>query len=81
MRWLVVAPLLLGLSSIGHVSQTDSKGKICTVKANGNQEDEVRRLLKAFQECGNGGIVIFPEDQSYWIASHLNPILSDVTVE
>ncbi|KAE8376548.1 pectin lyase fold/virulence factor [Aspergillus bertholletiae] len=83
MHWLrpplVAASLLLGLSAIGHASQIDNS--ICRVKANGNQTNDVPRLLEAFQKCGNGGTIIFPEDQSYWIASRLNPTLNDVTIE
>ncbi|RAQ72484.1 galacturan 1 [Aspergillus flavus] len=85
MRWLstplVAVSLSLGLSAISHASQIDRKGNICTVKANGNQTDDVPRLLQAFRKCGNGGTIVFREDQSYWIASRLNPILSDVTIE
>ncbi|UCK57528.1 hypothetical protein AFCA_000447 [Aspergillus flavus] len=85
MRWLstplVAVSLSLGLSAISHASQIDRKGNICTVKANGNQTDDVPRLLEAFRKCGNGGTIVFREDQSYWIASRLNPILSDVTIE
>ncbi|KAE8149622.1 galacturan 1,4-alpha-galacturonidase C [Aspergillus avenaceus] len=83
MRWLSSSAFLLCLSpsSIGHASPMDSKGHVCIVKANGNQTDDVPTLLKAFQECGNGGTIVFPEDQSFWIASRLNPILNDVTIE
>ncbi|KAL2223010.1 putative galacturan 1,4-alpha-galacturonidase C [Thermoascus aurantiacus ATCC 26904] len=58
----------------------DHGGNVCTVKANGHQKDDVPNIMKAFKRCGNGGTIIFPEDQSYWIASKLNPILNDVVI-
>jgi hypothetical protein len=56
-------------------------GKTCTVKALGNQTDDTPQILKAFDECNNGGTVVFPEDQNYWIGTKLNPVICDVTVE
>jgi galacturan 1,4-alpha-galacturonidase len=56
-------------------------GKQCTVKALGSERDDVPNILRAFDECNNGGTVIFPEDQNYWIAQRLNPVLHDVYIE
>jgi galacturan 1,4-alpha-galacturonidase len=53
----------------------------CVVTANGNKKDDVPNILQAFKDCGNGGTVVFPEDQNYWIATRLNPVVNDVTVE
>jgi len=47
----------------------------------GNQTDDTPNILNAFSECNNGGKVVFPEDQNYWIGTKLNPIISDVTVD
>lgn len=58
-----------------------SNGKTCTVKALGNKKDDAPQILKAFDECNNGGTVVFPEDQSYWVATRLNPVLQDVTID
>jgi galacturan 1,4-alpha-galacturonidase len=55
--------------------------KTCTVQALGNRQDDVPNILKAFAECNNGGKIIFPEGQNYWIAQRLNPVLHDVTIE
>lgn len=55
--------------------------KTCTVKANGNKQDDVPNILEAFQNCGNGGKIVFPENESYWIATKLNPILENVEIE
>lgn len=58
-----------------------SNGQTCTVLAHGNETDDTPQILSAFQECNNGGTVVFPEDQNYWIATKLNPVVEDVTVE
>jgi len=58
-----------------------SNGKVCTVLAHGNETDDTPQILAAFQECNNGGTVVFPEDQNYWIATRLNPVIEDVTVD
>ncbi|OJJ36625.1 hypothetical protein ASPWEDRAFT_50075 [Aspergillus wentii DTO 134E9] len=58
-----------------------SENNVCTVTANGNQKDDVPNILEAFRKCGNGGTIVFPEDQSYWIATRLNPVLNDAVVE
>jgi hypothetical protein len=71
--------LLLNTAANAAVLKTNSN--VCTVKANGHQRDDVPNILKAFHECGNGGTIVFPEDQSYWIASCLNPVVNDVVIE
>ena len=58
-----------------------NNGKTCTVRAHGNKKDDTPQILDAFKDCNNGGTVVFPEDQNYWIATKLNPVISDVTVE
>ncbi len=58
-----------------------NNGKTCTVQALGNERDDSPQILAAFEECNNGGTVVFPEDQTYWIATKLNPIIYDVTIE
>ncbi|KAK7890797.1 hypothetical protein LTR67_008007 [Exophiala xenobiotica] len=55
--------------------------KTCTVIAKGQQQDDVAQIVQAFKDCGNGGLVVFPENQTYWIASKLNPVVSDVVIE
>lgn len=77
---LVALSLFLGLAYAGGVEE-DKRDNVCTVKANGKQKDDVPNLLRAFNECGNGGTIIFPEDQSYWIGARLNPVLNDVSVQ
>lgn len=58
-----------------------TNGKRCEVKALGNQQDDVPNLLAAFEDCNDGGTVVFPESENYWIAQRLNPVLKDVTIE
>jgi len=60
---------------------TDGKIQVCTVHANGNEQDDVPNILKAFTTCGSDSTVVFPEDQTYWIGTKLNPILSNVEIE
>jgi hypothetical protein len=77
---LFALPLSLGLSTLAFANEQRSSNT-CTVKANGHQKDDVPNILKAFRRCGKGGTIVFPEDQSYWIATRLNPVVNDVTIE
>lgn len=52
----------------------------CTVHANGNQTDDVPNILKAFATCGEGGDIVFPENEDYYIATRLNPTVNDVQI-
>lgn len=74
----MLLPLWLA-STVGAAMLTDQN--VCVVKANGNQKDDVPNIITAFRRCGNGATIVFPEDQSYWIASRLNPILNDVVIQ
>ena len=77
-----VLSLLAVRAVAGGVGVTEVNGRPeCTVTANGNQTDDVPNILDAFAKCGHGGNVIFPEDQSYWIATKLNPVVNDVQIE
>ncbi|KAF7714264.1 Galacturan 1,4-alpha-galacturonidase [Penicillium ucsense] len=78
----VALPLIWALSSVPDIVDASKNGRpVCTVKAKGHQKDDVPEILNAFEKCGHGGTVIFPEDQSYWIATRLNPIVNDVIIE
>jgi galacturan 1,4-alpha-galacturonidase len=61
--------------------KTSEPGKTCTVVPLGDNKDDVTQILDAFSECNNGGTVVFPEGKTYNIASRLNPVMYDVTVE
>lgn len=52
----------------------------CTVHASGNQTDDVPTILSAFESCGTGGDIVFPEGEDYYIATRLNPVVNDVRI-
>ena len=65
---------VLGSLATGGVSYLNTKGrKTCTVTAQGDRKDDTPNLMKAFEDCGTNGLVVFPEDQNYWIGTKLNP--------
>jgi len=82
---IVVGAVLIALSSsvhaAGRVEVEQSQRPTCTVFANGNRTDDVPIILEAFSTCGNGGSVVFPERENYWIATRLNPVVRDVNIE
>jgi len=47
----------------------------------GNRKDDVPQILKAFEDCNHGGTVVFPPGASYYIATRLNPVMYDVTID
>lgn len=78
MRLLQILPFVsLGLAR----AVPGQDNNVCVVKANGHRRDDVPNILRAFRECDNGGTVVFPEDQSYWIATRLNPVINNVAIE
>lgn len=86
MSWILLFVLLLlqyvdGLVN-AHVRVNSLDGKkTCTVIANGNRKDDVPNILVAFDECGHDGTIIFPENQTYWIAQRFNPVVKSLTIE
>lgn len=56
-------------------------GKTCTLLPLGGTQDDVPQILEAFDECNNGGTVVFPENATFYIATRLNPVLYDVTID
>lgn len=61
-------------------SPADS-GKTCTLNPIGDNKDDVPQILEAFEACNNGGTVVFPEESTFCIATKLNPVIYDVTIE
>lgn len=55
--------------------------KTCTLLPLGDTQDDVPQILAAFDECNNGGTVVFPENTTFYIASKLNPVIYDVTID
>ena len=81
LSWLVF-PLVASLVRAGGVNITSSAGrKQCTVIANGGNKSDVPDILHAFDECGHGGNIVFPEGQNYWIDTKLNPVVNDVRID
>lgn len=81
-RTLVAFASLFGLSIGSGVQVTTEDGRqVCTVTPLGPNLDDVPNILQAFKTCGNDGKVVFPEGQTYWIATKLNPILNNVEIE
>lgn len=81
---------LLGLSSLAPAvalmpmippRSPANSGKTCTLIPNGPGQDDVPQILEAFEECNNGGTVVFPENSTFYIATILNPVIYDVTVD
>ncbi|KAF3920914.1 Exopolygalacturonase [Orbilia brochopaga] len=82
--------LLLASSTLatdGSVSHSTTNGrKTCTVYAykkekNKPPKDDVPHLLKAFNDCGNGGYIRFPAGQEYFIGQRLQAVLNDVKID
>ncbi|KAL4913088.1 pectin lyase fold/virulence factor [Aspergillus aurantiobrunneus] len=53
----------------------------CIVKPLGQHQNDVPTILAAFKQCGHSGTIIFPENETYWIAERLNPHVEDVTID
>lgn len=91
LSWSAILAVVASLSPLslahpqptnGSVSiQTTGAVKRCTVYAHGGNISDVGNILSAFATCDHGGTVVFPEGQDYFIASKLNPIVHDITVE
>ncbi|KAF2395681.1 putative extracellular exo-polygalacturonase [Trichodelitschia bisporula] len=84
MRLAIATSIALGATAslAGGVNVVRSEdGNRCTVTAEGPKKDDVPNILKAFAECGNGGTVVFPAEQSYWIATRLNPRVHNIKIE
>lgn len=79
---------LLFLSAISqataqHISITHHHERTtCTVfPGKDNATDDVPTILKAFDQCGHGGNIIFPQNETYHINSRLNPRVNDVNID
>lgn len=78
----LLSACLFGSVAAGGVSYSSAGEKRrCTVTPNGGTKDDVPNILKAFKECGNGGVVVFPEGQDYYIATRLNPVLNECEIQ
>ncbi|KAI5362934.1 putative glycoside hydrolase, family 28, pectin lyase/virulence factor [Septoria linicola] len=77
--------LLRCLTSVNAQSITHSirDGRpICTVFAGlSDTTDDVPVIVEAFDVCGHGGNIVFPENQTYHINTRLNRTVHDVDVD
>jgi len=76
-----LAALSSTVQAAGRVEIEQSQRLTCTVYANGNRTDDVPNILEAFSTCGDGGSVVFPESERYWIATRLKPVVRDVRIK
>ncbi|KAL1311755.1 hypothetical protein AAFC00_001843 [Neodothiora populina] len=77
---LSLLPALAYASDGVHYSSSAGR-KVCTVNANGGNQSDVTNILTAFDTCGKGGDIIFPETENYWIDRKLNPVVDDVRIQ
>ncbi|KAG9657172.1 pectin lyase-like protein, partial [Aureobasidium melanogenum] len=79
--WTTFA-FILPLTSAGgsvHYAKHGTRPQ-CTVLSSGGTTNDVPNILEAFSKCGNGGDIVFPKGQNYYIASKLNPVVNDVNI-
>lgn len=90
---LPLGVVALGLSPMSMVQPRSptSDGRVCVVAPIQQQPsnnatgagvvDDVPQILQAFADCNDGGTVVFLEGARYSIASRLNLVVKDVTVD
>ncbi|TID26098.1 glycoside hydrolase family protein [Venturia nashicola] len=72
---------------VGHVASHPGarhkikEQKLCTVIPLGAPKNDVPQILKAFEECNNGGRVIFPPGQTYRIAEKVKVNIQNVEID
>lgn len=75
---LIICVFGLGIQTRSESATDDNT---CMVLPSGNGTDDVPAIVQAFQQCGQGGTVVFPEGNTYAIATRLNPVVNNVTIE
>lgn len=87
MAHLALSALFL-LSGVSHtvgqrLSVSDELGRpSCSVySGKDNATDDVPNILRAFEQCGHGGKIIFLRNETYHINSRLNPVVNDVDID
>lgn len=56
----------------GKPGQPARDGRVCTVKAGGNGQDDSQNILDAVHDCNNGGRVLFENGQHYTIGKAID---------
>jgi len=71
-----------GIASVLPQTVARSSGQqICTIQANGNGSDDAPAILSAFQNCGQGGHIVF-QNTTYNINTVMNTTsLSNVQID
>jgi hypothetical protein len=74
--------LLVGQTVSHTVTGHDNRRQnICTVTPLGAPKNDVPQIRKAFEECNNGGRVIFPAKQTYRIAEKVKVDIHNVEID
>lgn len=81
MRLFTTAVSFASLAAASLQIISDHGRPICIVKPLGQQQNDAPNILHAFRKCGHSGTIIFPENETYWIAERLNPHVQDVTID
>lgn len=55
--------------------------RTCTVHPRGAEQDDAPVLAKVFKICGSNATVVFPENETFWIASKLHITLENVDID
>ncbi|KUI70986.1 Exopolygalacturonase X [Cytospora mali] len=64
------------------VPSPPERTKTCYVKTNGNGTDDSDNILSAFNECNNGGHVIFDKNSTYTIGTYMDwTFLQSIDIE
>jgi hypothetical protein len=78
LSFLVISPAFAQ-----HVSLHHTYGRpTCTVhSAKDIATDDVPAITEAFEQCGYGGNILFPANETFHINSRLNPVVNDVNID
>lgn len=84
---MLFLPTILSLLLVGQTvshsfaSHGSEERRHCTVVPLGAPKNDVPQIRKAFEECNNGGKVIFPVAQTYRIAEKIKVEIHNVEID
>ena len=78
---LLFLSLLVGEALSHIVAQSQGGQKTCTVTPLGAPRNDVPQIRKAFEDCNNGGKVIFSAKQTYRIAEKIKIDVNNVDID
>lgn len=74
-------PLLASTTLAAPAARGDPKSKTCTVKSSDSKEDDTPAIHSAFEDCSNGGTVLFEHGVDYNVWTPVEATdLTDVTI-